>query len=87
MGNGIKIHPLNARGRYYVNQQICLACEDCFRAAPQNFNYEHEYYGNYGYYVCKQPENAEEETQCRQAMLDCPTEAISDDGEFIEWKT
>jgi ferredoxin len=83
MRNCIQIHPLNAKGKYYVNQNACLICEDCFCAAPQNFSYDPNV--EYGYYVSKQPETPEEAAQCREALLSCPLEAISDDGETIEW--
>ena len=78
MNKGVEINPLNAEGKYYIDQNICLACEDCFRAAPNNFSYNTE--DNYGYYVCKQPETPGEEAQCRQAMADCPLEAVCDNG-------
>ena len=32
-------------------------------------------------FVFKQPENAEELAQCREAMEGCPVEAIGEDGE------
>jgi ferredoxin len=32
-------------------------------------------------YVFKQPEDDDEEEQCREAMESCPVEAIGDDGE------
>jgi len=34
-------------------------------------------------YVYKQPATPEEEAQCRQALEDCPTAAIHDDGETV----
>ena len=83
MKRGIKIHPLNAKGQYYIDQNVCLICEDCFHAAPNNFCYNNE--GNYGYYVAKQPENFEEEEQCKEALISCPLEAIHNDGENLEW--
>jgi hypothetical protein len=32
-------------------------------------------------FVCKQPEDDEEEAQCQEAMESCPVEAIGDDGD------
>jgi len=32
-------------------------------------------------YVCKQPENADEEGLCKESMDGCPSEAIGADGE------
>ncbi len=75
----VEIHLLNAKGRYYVDQNTCLICEDCFHAAPNNFEYNNE--NEYGYYVVKQPNTLEEKAQCKEAMKDCPVEAIYDDGE------
>jgi len=76
----IKIHPLNAKGKYYVDQNSCLICEDCFHAAPNNFAYNND--DEYGYFVTKQPETPEEEAQCQEAMQSCPIESIFDDGEI-----
>jgi ferredoxin len=69
-------NPLNADGRYYVTE-YCLACESCQFAAPDNFCYDEQ--GQT--YVFKQPVTLQEEAQCYQALLDCPTEAIRDDGQ------
>jgi ferredoxin len=33
--------------------------------------------------VFKQPETPEEEAQCREAMQNCPVEAIGDDGTLL----
>ncbi len=75
----MEIHPLNAKGKYYIDQDVCLICEDCFHAAPNNFKYNNK--DDYGYYVAKQPENSGEEEKCKEAMNDCPVEAIMDDVE------
>ena len=81
MSKGIKLHPLNAKGRYYIDQNICLICEECFHAAPKNFSYDNN--SEYGSYVARQPETPDEEAQCREAMGRCPLEAIYDDGEDL----
>lgn len=66
----------NVVGKYYVDSN-CIDCDVCRETAPENFMAnEDEGYS----YVFKQPENAEEETQCREAMESCPVEAIGDDG-------
>jgi ferredoxin len=66
-----------APGRYYVDSN-CIDCDVCRETAPENFRANEEE----GYsYVHKQPENDEEEAQCRDAMDSCPVEAIGDDGE------
>jgi ferredoxin len=69
--------PDNVPGKYYVDSN-CIDCDVCRTTAPNNFAAnEDEGYS----YVCKQPENEEEEALCRQAMEECPVEAIGDDGE------
>jgi ferredoxin len=70
-----KKNPLDAPGKYYVNE-YCLACENCQLTAPNYFRYDEPGHT----YVFKQPGTSEEEAQCRQALLECPMEAIQDDG-------
>lgn len=70
-------HPMNAQGRYYVDCDTCVYHECCVEAAPNNFRID-EYLTAY---VFKQPSTPEEEAQCRQALEECPTAAIHDDGE------
>ena len=68
--------PENVAGKYYVDDQ-CIDCDVCRETAPQNFIRQEDN----GYsYVYKQPENDEEEAQCKEAMESCPVEAIGDDG-------
>ena len=71
-----KIHPLNAKGKYYIDQDTCSGSAACEYHAPKNFKFEDGYF-----FVVKQPETAEEEKQCQEAMNACPVEAIHDDGE------
>lgn len=78
MSEKIKLHPLNAKGKYYIDQNICTWSGACEVHAPNNFRYEGEYY-----FVNKQPETVEEEMQCQEAMHYCPVEAIFDDGEDL----
>ena len=68
--------PENVTGRYYVDEE-CIDCDLCREEAPQNFTREND--GGYSY-VFKQPENEEEEEMCKQAMDNCPVEAIGNDG-------
>lgn len=71
-----KKHPQSTVGKFYVTED-CLACENCQITAPNNFRY-----GDKGLsYVFKQPSTPEEEGQCRQTVIECPMEAIRDDGE------
>jgi ferredoxin len=66
----------NVSGKFYVDSQ-CIDCDLCRETAPNNFTRaEDEGYS----YVFKQPENAEELAQSREAMEGCPVEAIGEDG-------
>mgnify|MGYP000107868530 CR=1 FL=1 len=68
---------MNVDGPFYVDSN-CIDCDLCRQTAPENFSRnEDEGYS----YVSKQPENAEEEEQCQEAMEGCPVEAIGDDGD------
>jgi ferredoxin len=66
----------NIIGRYYVDNQ-CIDCDLCRCTAPANFVRHEE--GGYSY-VVKQPESADEEKLCLEAMEGCPVEAIGNNG-------
>lgn len=76
MNEEIKKHPLNVKGKYYVDYNTCLY-HCCFDIAPNNFKADEHCVA----YVFKQPDTPEEKAQCREAMLCCPVEAVHDDGE------
>ncbi len=63
-------------GKFYVDSQ-CIDCDLCRQTAPENFDRSDNGYS----YVKKQPATPEEETQCAQALSECPVEAIGSDGE------
>ena len=64
-------------GEYYVDSQ-CIDCDLCRETAPDNFmRNEEEGFS----FVYKQPESDEERTLCKDAMDNCPVEAIGSDGE------
>ena len=66
----------NVIGRYFVDAQ-CIDCDLCRETAPKNFTRQTEE----GYsYVYKQPEDDLEEKECKEAMENCPVEAIGDFG-------
>jgi ferredoxin len=68
---------LNVSGPYYVDQ-ACIDCDLCRVTAPDNFKANEDA----GYsYVFKQPASELEHELCRQAMEECPVEAIGCDGE------
>ncbi|HOE12909.1 MAG TPA: ferredoxin [bacterium] len=67
----------NAPGPWYVDKS-CIVCGLCVELAPNNFREGKD--GDHDV-VYKQPENAEELAQCREAKSQCPVESIGDDGE------
>jgi ferredoxin len=67
----------NISGNYYVDNQ-CIDCDLCRETAPANFRRNDD--GGYSF-VYKQPENPDEETQCKEAMEGCPVEAIGNNGD------
>lgn len=67
----------NVPGKWYVDRQ-CILCSLCGELAPNNFKEAAE--GDHDF-VYKQPETPEEEEACREAMQQCPVEAIGNDGE------
>ncbi len=63
-------------GRYYVDSQ-CIDCDLCRETAPANFMRN----DTAGFsFVFKQPESPEEEVLCKDALDNCPVEAIGSDG-------
>lgn len=70
-------HPGNVPGKFYTDTQ-CIDCDLCRQTAPANFTRNDE--GGYSY-VFKAAETPEEEELCKQAMEECPVDAIGDDGD------
>ena len=70
-------YPENVTGKFYVDNQ-CIDCDLCRETAPTCFTRNDD--GGYSY-VFKQPENEDEEKQCKEAMEGCPVEAIGNNGE------
>jgi len=66
----------NVEGQFYVDSN-CIDCDLCRQTAPDHFERNEE--GGYSY-VYKQPETEEEIALCREALEECPVEAIGDDG-------
>lgn len=66
----------NTEGKVYVDQN-CIGCEVCVSDAPECFMMTDD--GDFAY-VYKQPENDDELTKCRDAIENCPADAIGDDG-------
>ena len=66
----------NVCGSYYVDTS-CIDCDVCRDTAPGNFTRSDE---NSYSFVYKQPQTAEEQAMCDEAMSCCPVEAIGNDG-------
>ena len=80
MKRDIKIHSLHVEGKYYVDENTCLACDTCNYYAPDNFKFDYEMGTSY---VSKQPETPDEEERCKKALRVCAVEAIYDDGDIL----
>lgn len=66
----------NTDGAFYVDTE-CIDCDLCRQTAPDNFDRnEDEGYS----FVNKQPENEDEAEACREAIEECPVDAIGEDG-------
>ena len=68
-------NPESVTGKYYVDLS-CIDCDMCRHELPSIFAR-----GDYTSKVWRQPESPEEEELCREAMANCPVEAIGDDGD------
>jgi len=66
----------NLPGEFYVDTN-CIDCDVCRDSAPDNFTRNDKD----GYsYVYKQPQTDAERAECEQAVIECPVEAIGNDG-------
>lgn len=82
MNEEIRKHPLNAKGKYYVDQNSCFWCAVCVDTAKNNFALIADN-SEFGAYIFKQPETKDEEMFCKEAVTSCPHEAIFDDGDEL----
>ena len=57
----------------YIVSEECIACRACVEVADANFQINDKNIA----YLKKQPENAEEDSNCNEAMEICPVNAIS----------
>jgi ferredoxin len=64
--------PNNVPGRYFTTEE-CDGCAYCASVAPENFDYEKN---SNTYFVSRQPANPEEDEYVREAVEDCPVDAI-----------
>ncbi len=64
-------------GKFYVDS-TCIDCNLCRETAPKNFKRNED--GGYSF-VSLQPATPAEEADCKQALEECPVQAIGEDGE------
>lgn len=64
--------PKNVPGRYYTTDD-CDGCAYCAAVAPENFDFEKI---TNTYFIGRQPSDQDEEEIVREAMDDCPVDAI-----------
>ena len=67
--------PNNVPGKYFTTEE-CDGYAYCASVAPENFEFEKS---TNTYFVARQPESSEEEDFIREAMDDCPVDAIRAD--------
>lgn len=67
--------PNNTPGRFHTTEE-CDGCAYCASVAPENFDFDKS---TNTYYVSKQPQTSEEMEFVREAMEDCPVDAIRAD--------
>ncbi len=70
-------HPQNAEGKFWIDQEICVACQVCTGEAPENIRFDAAAGKSY---VFKQPETDEELYSIREAVVLCPVEAPREDS-------
>lgn len=66
----------NVPGQWFVDKS-CILCSLCVDLAPNNFKESEA--GDHDM-VYKQPTTDEERAQCKEAMEQCPVEAIGNAG-------
>lgn len=69
-------HPQNAEGKFWLEQDLCVACQVCIGEAPNNIKFDPAAGKSYVY---KQPETPEEIHALREAVILCPVEAPRED--------
>ena len=69
-------HPQNADGKFWIEQEECIACQVCTGEAPANITFDDDTGKSY---VFKQPENDAELAAVREAVEMCPVLAPKED--------
>jgi ferredoxin len=70
---------MNAPGTFYVDDS-CVDCQSCVEAYPQFFAHDEK---EHKCYIYRQPETPEEIALMHEAMENCPTLCLGDDGDFV----
>ncbi|MER3523968.1 MAG: ferredoxin [Ignavibacteria bacterium] len=78
MDHAMKL-PNNVPGKYYVTDG-CDGCAYCAAVAPDNFEFDKS---TNTYFVGNQTSSPEEEELVREAMEDCPVDAIQSETPTI----
>lgn len=68
----------NSVGKYYVDKS-CIMCNVCSDIAPTLFNESES--GDH-HVLVRQPANSAEEQSIRDAIDQCPVDAIGEDGAY-----
>lgn len=66
-------HPQNAAGRFWIDQDACVACAVCYAEAGDNIRFDDQAGKSYVY---KQPETDNELAAVSEALDMCPVEAV-----------
>ncbi len=66
----------NVAGEWFVDK-ACILCSLCVDLAPNNFKESDD--GDHDI-IFKQPDTDEEKEQCKEALEQCPVEAIGNNG-------
>ncbi|MBN2544752.1 MAG: ferredoxin [Spirochaetes bacterium] len=66
----------NVNGKFYVDEN-CIGCGLCASIAENNFKMSDD--GSFAF-VVRQPEDNKELDDCKEAIVNCPVNAIGDDG-------
>jgi ferredoxin len=76
MANPLDRNPNNAPGRFYVDD-TCIDCDMCREYAPDFFRRDEDRSQSMVY---RQPNTPEEIASAEEAMKECPTDSIGNDG-------
>ena len=62
-------HSNNAEGKFWIEQDECVACQVCTAEAPENIRFDN---ASGKSYIFKQPDSDAELTAVREALEMCP---------------